>query len=68
MCRNGSHSLRLTAGVARDPSRYNAPMSQELPDDLRRQIGKRTDEVAKVIDGLVAQLDLTPEEEVSCSG
>ena len=35
----------------------------ELPDNLRGQIAKRTDEVAKVIDGLVAQLDLMPEEE-----
>ncbi len=31
--------------------------------DLPRLIGKNTDEVAKVIDGLVAQLDLSPEEE-----
>ena len=35
----------------------------ELPDDLRRLIGKKTDDVAKEIDALVSQLDLTREEE-----
>lgn len=36
----------------------------ELPEEERRLISKRTDEVAKVIDALVAQLDITPEEEM----
>ena len=35
----------------------------ELPDDLRRLIGSTTDDVARVVDGLVMRLDLTPEEE-----
>ena len=34
-----------------------------LPDDLRRLIGVKTDEVATEIDNLVGQLDLTPEQE-----
>lgn len=35
----------------------------EFPDELRRLIGKKTDDVAKAIDALVAQLDVAPEEE-----
>jgi hypothetical protein len=35
----------------------------ELPDDLRRLIGKKTEDVAKEIDALTTQLDLSPEEE-----
>lgn len=35
----------------------------ELPEHLRRLIGKKTDEVAKEIDRLVGHLDLTVEEE-----
>jgi hypothetical protein len=35
----------------------------DLPDDVRRLIGKNTDDVAVVIAQLVGQLDLTPDEE-----
>jgi hypothetical protein len=34
----------------------------EVPDNLRRLIGKKTDDVAKEIDALTAQPDLTSEE------
>jgi hypothetical protein len=36
----------------------------ELPDDVRRLISKQTDEVSKAIDDLVAQMDLTDDEEM----
>lgn len=36
----------------------------ELPDDLRRLIGKRTDDIAAEIDQLTGQLELSRQEEV----
>ncbi len=35
----------------------------ELPEEIRRLIGNKTDDVAREIDGLVAHLDLSSEEE-----